>query len=102
MLRAVVREIEKFVADPSMSCLERIRQDADIGEVAISLGVIKPIADHKFVRNGKPDIIRVQAQPPALGLIEEGSDSKSLGFMPQQEAFQKRQGQTGIENVLDQ
>ena len=56
------------------------RHEADVGQVAIALGVIHSIADDEQVGNGEADVIGVDFFNAARGLVEERGDAQGLGL----------------------
>ena len=53
-------------------------QNTDVAQVAVTLGVVKPIADNEFVWNCKSDIIGMDGLDASRGLIEERSNAQRL------------------------
>ena len=56
-----------IVAEPAPT---RVRQDADIGQIAVILRIIQTIADHELVRNPEAHVGHFDGALPAVRLVE--------------------------------
>ena len=68
--------------------VEKSRENAYVWEIAISLGVIKSVAHHKFVRNTETYVISLKPFFPPRRLIEERSDPQVFRLVTEQEFLQ--------------
>src|ERR1700678_2977437 len=59
------------------------RDNTNVGQIAIAFGIVKSVADDKFVGNGEAHIVALQRQFPARRLIQQRSDFQRLGLMRQ-------------------
>src|ERR1035441_10888451 len=57
-----------------------ILEDADVVEIAISLGVVQTVAHHELVGDFEPHVADVHGPQAALGLIQEGGDAYGVGL----------------------
>jgi hypothetical protein len=53
---------------------------AYIGQVTVFFIVVKAIADHKFIRDLKAAVIRLDVRHAAAGLAEDGTDPDAVGI----------------------
>ena len=74
--------------------------EADVGEVAIALGVIHAKADDEEVGDGEADVVRIDVFLAAGGLVEEGGDAEALGVLLEEELAQIAEGEAGVEYVF--
>src|SRR5579863_97420 len=72
----------------------------NIGQVAIFLGVVEAVADHKFVGNLEPDVVALERQFAPRWFVEQSGHLQRPGLTCLQHLFQVRHRQTGIQNVL--
>ena len=63
------------------------RHDADIGQVAVSFGIVEPVADDKFVRDFEADVIPMHWHLAARGLVEKSCNLQLSGLMREQQLF---------------
>ena len=47
-------------------------QDSDVREIAITLIIVEPIADHKSIRNFEAGVFRVDIRLPACRFVQQG------------------------------
>src|SRR5438876_2243276 len=104
---SIIGEISASVAARTVAFIDlsarfRCRQHANIRQIAILLGIIKPIADHELVWDGESQIIRFDGQLAPGRFVEQGGDAESLGLVRHQHTFEVGDCQAGIENVLHQ
>src|SRR5215472_17070575 len=78
------------------------RQHAYIGQVAVALGVVQPVADDKFVRDAEADVISHDRLFAARWLVQQGGNLERLRLMRQQNALQIGEGEAGIQDVFHQ
>src|SRR6478672_422093 len=78
------------------------RDYTNVWQIAVFFGVIEAVADHKFVRNLKSDVIAFQGKLAARRFIQQGSDLQAARLPGHEQLFQVRHGQTGVENILDE
>src|SRR3954452_10280806 len=76
-------------------------QKADIGEVAVPLGEIEPVADDELVRDLEADVSHRDVDLAAAGLRQQGADLERRGLAGLQVAHQVRERQAGVDDVLD-
>ena len=64
--------------------------------------VVQPVADHKFVGNGKAHILRLQGDTgfPALRLIQQCADPQGGRLLVQKVVYGVRQRGAGIKDIL--
>ena len=74
LLSACKRESE--LGAPSFA-----RYDADIGKVAVTLGVIQTEADHEFVRDRETNVVALQGQFTARRLVEQSCNFQRSRLM---------------------
>src|SRR6202022_177758 len=87
-------ELSLFVGDPNLSpkLLLRFnnlgynnpRDNADVRQVAIALGVIQSVADHELIRNLEAHVIPFDGHFPARGLVEESRDLERPRLMSEE------------------
>lgn len=49
-------------------------EDADIFDVAVAFGVVHAVADDEVVGDGEADVVGVDGDETAFGLVEAGGD----------------------------
>src|SRR6266567_2474089 len=81
IMKLIVRACESYPADcdcfsGKSSVFGRLflqartqQQHANVGQISITLGVIKPVPDHKFVGNGKSDVVSMHGRDPAFRFV---------------------------------
>src|SRR5579871_798680 len=74
---------------------------ADIGEVAIALGVIHSVTDDEEIGDGEADIIGLNLFDSTRRLVKQGSDAPGFGPVLQKYLAQIRKSQAGVEDVFD-
>ena len=74
---------------------------AYIGQVTVFFIVVKAIADHKFIRDLKAAVIRLDVRHAAAGLAEDGTDPDAVGIAHFQHRDQLGQRDAGVKNILD-
>src|SRR5260370_33214206 len=67
-------------------------EHADIGAVAVALGVIQAIADHEFVGDGEAHVVGTDSCNAAFGLVQQDSDAQAAGPALSEHAQQRPQG----------
>ncbi len=77
-------------------------QDADILQIAVALAVIESVADHKFVRDLKSDVVSFHLVHAPRRLVEQRGNAQNLRLALLQDSQQIAQREAGIENILDQ
>src|ERR1035441_9855739 len=74
---------------------------ADIRQVAVALGIVQAVADNEEVGDGEANVVGLDLLQTAGGLVEQRGDTQGFGVLLQKELAQVREGETGVENVLD-
>ena len=74
-------------------------KDADVGQIAVFLGVIEAVAHHKGIGNGVTDIIGVDLLLPAGGLIQQHAYLQGGGIALLEHLGELVQGVAGIQNI---
>ena len=67
-------------------------KNTNVGKIAVQLGVVEPVADHKLIGNFKTDKLGVDVDHPAIGLIQQDAQRKRCGialFEPLQEVIER-------------
>src|SRR5450759_4580078 len=83
------------------SCHAGVVQDADVVEVAISLGVVESVTHHELVGDFEADIAHVHGPQAALGLVHEGGDADGVRLALIQHVHQIVEGYAAIHDVFD-
>lgn len=78
------------------------RKQPNIFHVAIDLGVIHAVTDHEVVGDLEGNVVRVDGNEAAIGLIEAGRDLQGGRFVLEHEAAEIAQRKAGIEDIFDQ
>src|SRR5260370_21485419 len=52
-------------------------EHADIGAVAVALGVIQAVADHEFVGDGEAHVVGTDSCNAAFGLVQQNGDTQA-------------------------
>ena len=75
--------------------------EADVGEVAVALGVIHAVANNEEVGDGEAYIVRFDFFKAAGWFVEQGGDAQGLWVVLEEDFAEVRQCKTGVENVFD-
>jgi hypothetical protein len=75
--------------------------EADVGEVAVALGVVHAVADDEEVGDGEANVVGLDFFDAAGGLVEQRGDAQGLGVVLKEELAQVSEGEAGVENVFD-
>src|ERR1035437_3056906 len=76
-------------------------EDADVVEVAVSLGVVESVTHHELVGDFEADVAHVHWPQAALGLIHQGRDADGMRLALIQHVHQIVQGYPAIHDVFD-
>jgi hypothetical protein len=76
-------------------------KDADVWKLAVLLGVIQTVADHKEVRNLEADVVRAHGDNAARDFIEQGNQFHAFGIVGAKHAFQEMESAARVENIFD-
>src|SRR5262245_56172950 len=76
-------------------------EDTNIGKVAIDFIVVKAIADHEVVGDGKAYPVHRHDDFTAFGLIEQGNDTEGSGLAFLQNPHQIIECIAAVDNVFD-
>src|SRR6478752_8180618 len=76
-------------------------EGADRGEVAVATVVVQAVTHDELVRDVEPDVAHLDRHLLGLRLAEGGHDLQAGGVAAAQVADQVRQGQAGVDDVLD-
>src|SRR5579862_1341657 len=77
-------------------------KDKHVLQIAVAFSVIEAVSDHKFIRDLESDVIGLHRLQPPRRLIEQCRYTERLGLPLPQNAQEIAQGQTGVENILDE
>src|SRR5207237_8915121 len=78
-----------------------VAEHGDVGEVAVALPEIQPVADHKPVRNLEADVTDGNLDLAAVGLRQQRADLQGRGLPGLEVAHQVGKSQAGVDDVLD-
>src|SRR5512142_70366 len=78
------------------------RQHPNVRQIAVLLRIIEPVAHNKFIRDCEADVIRIDGQLAARGLVQKDGDTEPFWLMSKQQPLEKAQCEAGIKNVLHQ
>ena len=84
------------------TCALRSRHDADVRKISVFFGVVQAVANHEFIGNLEAHIIALDGHLAAARLVEQSGDSQLAWLVGQEEPFQERQGESGVEDVFHQ
>jgi len=76
--------------------------NANIGQVAVSLRVIQPVAHNELVRNAEPYVISLNRLFAPRRFIEQSGNAKGFGLTRQNQLLQIRERKPGVENIFDE
>src|SRR5712692_5440785 len=82
--------------------LRRQRENANVFQVAVTLGVIEAVAHHELVGDLEAHVVGLDLPDPALGFIEQRGNTQRAGLALLEDAAEVVQRQAGVEDVLDQ
>ena len=82
-----------------MACV--VGEKADVGHVAVDLGEIHAVADDELVGDLEANVIGLDGDEAAFGLVETGRDLERCGLVLQHQAAQIAEGEAGVEDVFD-
>src|SRR4051794_5881624 len=77
------------------------RKETDVIDSTIPFGVVHSIADYELIGNFESYIVCLNGNETSLGLVKTGCDLERCGFVLEHEAAQIVEGQSGIQDVLD-
>ena len=75
-------------------------EDADVGQVAVFLGVVQAIAHHKGVGDGEAGVVDLHRLHPAVRLVQQGAQADGGGVAVLQDLQQIAQGVAAVQDVL--
>src|SRR5579862_4856329 len=75
--------------------------NANVGEIAIFLGIVKPVADDKFVWDFEADVVSFQRKLSPRGLIEQRGNLQRARLVRHQQLLKNSQREAGVENIFD-
>src|SRR5579872_5664094 len=75
--------------------------DPDVGQVAVPLGHVQPVAHHEVRGNAEADVTEVELRPQAALFHEQGAHLEARGMTRQQAAAEIRQREPAVHDVLD-
>src|SRR5699024_5548942 len=76
-------------------------QGPHIGQVTVAFGVVKAVADDKFIRDIKAHVVQVNIGGNYLRLAQQGNNFQGLRVTAFEVAQQPGQGQAGVDDVFD-
>ncbi len=77
-------------------------EEADVFYVAVDLGVVHAVADDEVVGDFEGDVVGLDGDEAAIGLVEAGGDLERGGFVLEHEAAEVGHGEAGVEDVFDE
>ena len=76
-------------------------QDPDVGQVAVPLGEVEPVADHEAIRDLEADVADGHVDLAPLRLGQERADLERRGLARAEGAAQVGERQPRVDDVLD-
>src|ERR1700752_3665911 len=76
-------------------------QNANVGQVAVALGVVQAVADDELIGNREAGVVGAHIGNAALRLVQEHDHANQLGLFLFKEPEQVVQREAGVENILD-
>ena len=70
------------------------------GEVAVTLGVIQSVADHKMIRNFESDVVRADRLDAARGLVQQHANFHAARAQLAQFDHDLREGFAGVQYIV--
>jgi hypothetical protein len=75
---------------------------ANIGQVAVALGVVHSVPNNEEIGNGKAYVVCLNLLQAARRLVEQRGDAQGFGMLLKEKFAQVGEGEAGIENIFDQ
>jgi hypothetical protein len=76
-------------------------EEADVVDVAVSLGVVHAVADDELVGNFEANVVGLDGDQAAIGFVEAGGDLQRCRFVLEHESAEITEGESGVEDVFD-
>ena len=76
-------------------------EHADVGQVAVLLGVVETVADHEPVLDREADVVHLHVDLAAARFAQQAGGAQRAGTAGQQDFLQVMQGQAGVDDVFD-
>ena len=75
---------------------------ADVGQIAVALGIVHSIADDEEVGNGETHLVGFDLLQASRRLVEQRGDAQGFRMLLKEEFAQVGEGEAGIEDIFDQ
>src|SRR5262245_49492939 len=82
--------------------LIRSFENADVRQVAVGLGSIEPVSDHEVIFDREAEVFDGHRRAKARRLVQKRANLERARQARAQELEQVRDGQTGVDDVLDE
>jgi hypothetical protein len=76
-------------------------EEADVLYAAVALGVVHAVADDEVIWDLEGDVVGLDWNEAAGGLVETGGDLERCGLVLKHEAAEVGEGEAGVEDVFD-
>ena len=76
--------------------------DGDVGQVAVALGDVEPVADHEVGRDAEPDVAQVRVALLQALTQQQRTDLDARRVAGQQVLAQVLEGEAAVDDVLDE
>ena len=76
-------------------------ENADIGQCAIALGIIKTVSDNKFVGDDLTAVVGSEFDLAAFGLIEQSAGADRVRPLESEILAKIGQGVSAVDNIFD-
>ena len=76
-------------------------KNADVGKIAVIVGIVQPVADDELVRNLKAADVGLEALVVAGRLVEEGDSRDGRGLSRRKQFLEIVHGKTRVDDVFD-
>lgn len=77
-------------------------QDADVLEIAVSLGVVEAVTDDELIGDGKTDVIALDRLQTARGFVQQSGQTECFRTALAKNPQEVVRGETGVENVFNE
>ena len=76
-------------------------KNADVGKIAVIVGIVQPVADDELVWNLKAADVGLEALVVAGRLVEEGDSRDGRGLSRRKQFLEIVHGKAGVDDILD-
>ncbi len=77
-------------------------EEANVFDAAVTFGVVHAVADDELIGDLEGDVVGLDGDESAVGLVEAGGDLERGGLVLQHHLAKEAEGEAGIEDVFDQ